>query len=134
MLGFLYLRDFGYTLCKCVFASEAPLVLFKRKTRSFAFSKSFYQKKMGSGSDMKVGGTPLECADSRRLLAHREMGPWEGRTVLRTGRRAKDPIYQSDSQLKSRSAKSAKTKFFAPKCHYLRGDFFNNTTKSKIYM
>jgi len=57
------------------------------------------------------------------------MGPWEGRTVLRTGRRAKDPIYQSDSQLKSRSAKSAKTKFFAPKCHYLRGDFFNNTTQ-----
>ena len=77
MLDFLYLRDFGYTLFKCVFASEAPLVLFKRKTKSFAFAKSFYQEKMGSGSDMKVGGTPLECADSRRLLAHREMGPCE---------------------------------------------------------
>jgi len=61
---------------------------------------------------MKVGEIPLECADSRRLLAHREMGPWEGRTVLRTGRRAKDPIYQSDSQLKTMYRQKRKKKVF----------------------
>jgi len=67
---------------------------------------------MSLEEDRKVGGIQLLCSSSQWLLAHSKIGPHELGSVLRTNQFVKDPIWQSDSQLKASIAKNAKKRSF----------------------